>query len=357
MTLDIEELKKQVEAIIFSAGRVVELEEFLNLIKGVNPKDIEHAAKEVKKEYEDRKSPLLVTPEGKGWKLTVREKYLSLVQQINPHTELSKQVIATLAVIAWKSPALQSEVIKIRTNKAYDHIKELEDLGFISKEKKGRSFVLKATGKFFEYFDLPTKEAAQKMFEEIAQKYPIEDEEKAKDIQKKLGDLEVVEIKEQPKGGIAIQRHDTEHLGPLEIYEEKKSSPARDVHEYGEEEEDIEGREEQGYGAEGDDGTDEDEAGEEGSEDQYEDDEIHEGDSDEDAEDEEDAPKRKLHPELEHVLKSMPDEDKEESKQDDSDEAAEEDSEDNDDGQEEDEDSEGNDEETDDEDQEEEDKS
>ncbi|MFC1774850.1 SMC-Scp complex subunit ScpB [Nanoarchaeota archaeon] len=70
-----------------------------------------------------------------------------------------------LAVIAYKSPILQSDVIKIRTNKAYDHLKLLEDQSFITREKHGRTKLIKITQKFYDYFEISPEEL-QKKFEE-----------------------------------------------------------------------------------------------------------------------------------------------------------------------------------------------
>ena len=79
-------------------------------------------------------------------------------------TELPKAVLETVAVIAWKAPVLQSEIIKIRNNKAYDHIKELVESGFIAKEKSSRSYKIKLTQKFFDYFDIDSvKKLKQKL--------------------------------------------------------------------------------------------------------------------------------------------------------------------------------------------------
>ena len=50
---------------------------------------------------------------------------------------------------------MQSDIIKIRSNKAYEHIKELEEMQFLEKVRKGRTYQIKLTKKFFEYFDLP----------------------------------------------------------------------------------------------------------------------------------------------------------------------------------------------------------
>ena len=159
------DLTKKVEAIIFAVGKTISEQEIAELSSST-VKEVHEALVDLKNAYEQRESPLLVIPEGDGWKLTVHEKYLTMVQQINPHTELNKAILETLAVVAWKQPATQSDIIKFRTNKAYEHIKELEDLGFVSKVKHGRTYLIKVTGKFFDYFDLP-KDSLKETFKDV----------------------------------------------------------------------------------------------------------------------------------------------------------------------------------------------
>lgn len=161
------DIRKEVEAILFSAGRAVNVAEFQALLGLTNSDLVKGSVKEIKEEYDSRFSPLMIVEEEGGWKLTVREKFLPIVQKINPHTELSRTILETLSVIAWKQPIAQSAVINIRTNKAYDHISELERLGFISKERHGRTFILKVTQKFLDYFDLPNNRAIKDVFTEF----------------------------------------------------------------------------------------------------------------------------------------------------------------------------------------------
>ena len=58
---------------------------------------------------------------------------------------------------------MQSEIIKIRGNKSYDHLSQLKSDGLITSEKCGRSRMLKLSNKFFEYFDVAEKEVKDKL--------------------------------------------------------------------------------------------------------------------------------------------------------------------------------------------------
>lgn len=162
------DLKKQLEAALFAAGRKMPIEELARLCR-TTPSVALQQLQQLKGEYEAKDSSLLLIDEADGWKLTVKEQYAPVVQKIVADTELTKSVIETLAVIAWKAPVLQSGVIKVRTNKAYDHIAALEKSGFIAREKKGRSKLIKLTERFFKYFDLKNQEEVKGKFEGMAE--------------------------------------------------------------------------------------------------------------------------------------------------------------------------------------------
>jgi len=187
------DLKKQAEAVLFAAGNKIEINEIARLCSA-DTNSLKQALKELKKDYDEKNSSLMVSEEGNFWKLTVREAYMPLVQQINPHTELDKTTIETLAVIAWKAPILQSDVIKTRTNKAYDHIKELVDSGFLIKQRHGRSYILKLSQKFFEYFDLKDKNDIKERFKEFVD---IDEEELKKVEEERLKEEEIKKAKEE----------------------------------------------------------------------------------------------------------------------------------------------------------------
>ena len=161
------ELKNKIEALLFASGRKMSLEEIGKLVKIKDSAILKKELIELKKEYQERSSPVIVIEDDDGWKLTTHEEHVALVRQINPHTELSKTMMETLAVVAWKQPMLQSDVIKIRTNKAYDHIKELMDMGFLVKERYGRTYLLKLSQKFFEYFDVRNDDSLKSLFKDI----------------------------------------------------------------------------------------------------------------------------------------------------------------------------------------------
>ena len=175
------ELKNKVEAILFSVGKGMDIEDMAKLCR-TNSEEIRKRLLQLKEEY-DAKGSLMLVEEGNVWKISVREKHLPVIKKLVPETELSKTMIETLAVIAWKSPVLQSDIIKVRTNKAYDHLDQLERMGFIAREKHGRTKKIKLTEKFYNYFDVKNEGDIKEKFKKFDLKEKAKEAEKPQEAQ------------------------------------------------------------------------------------------------------------------------------------------------------------------------------
>lgn len=151
--------KKIVEAVLFAIQEGTE-DEIAKRSK-IDKRNVRRILRELKEEYKDR--GIRIENDGEIWKFTVVNEALNRISKLIP-PELKKSTVETLGVIAAGRPIKQSDVIKIRGNKAYEHIKELEKLGFISSKKEGKTIVLDITEKFFKYFEL-SKEDLKKIFE------------------------------------------------------------------------------------------------------------------------------------------------------------------------------------------------
>ena len=69
-------------------------------------------------------------------------------------SEFTKAEQETLALIAYKQPMKQSVVVKIRGNKAYEHVKKFVGIGLINKKRMGHTAELTLNENFFDYFNL-----------------------------------------------------------------------------------------------------------------------------------------------------------------------------------------------------------
>ena len=149
-----EDLKNKIEAVLFTVARALTIEE-IGRFTGVGSLGlIKDSLQQLKKEYDDKNSSLQITIDQEKLRLNIKKEYLYLTESLLSDAELSKPIQETLAVIAHKQPSLQSDVIKIRGVSAYDHIKILQEEGFITSEKSGRSRIIKITPKFYDYFNV-----------------------------------------------------------------------------------------------------------------------------------------------------------------------------------------------------------
>ncbi len=149
-----QDTKNRIEAVLFTTGRFMDAEEIAQLCGIGSIGHIKEAIQELQKDYEKRETSLVLVEEEGSYKLTIKKDYNFLTTGLLDQSELDGPTLKTLSLIAYKQPALQSEIIDMRGVGAYDHIKILKDNQFIVSEPKGRTRVLKLAPKFFDYFDL-----------------------------------------------------------------------------------------------------------------------------------------------------------------------------------------------------------
>ena len=102
--------KNKVEAVLFSTGHRINIDDIIRLCRSKKD-DVMAALHELKQEYDDKQSSLMLVEEGDFWKFTVRDHFIPMIRKIVTETELTKSVMETLAVIAFKYPILQFEML------------------------------------------------------------------------------------------------------------------------------------------------------------------------------------------------------------------------------------------------------
>lgn len=157
------DLKARIEAVLFVTGRAVELKEIATILEA-DEQEVEDAMLSLIVDYSSREGALEIDDEN-GYIIQVKDEYMDIVEKLCP-VDISNAVLKTLTVIALKEPIRQAELKELRGSTAYDHVAELVEKGLISrkKDKNGRSFNLKTTPKFAEYFKIKgNSEALSKM--------------------------------------------------------------------------------------------------------------------------------------------------------------------------------------------------
>ena len=138
--------EKKVEAVLFAVGKEISSERIASLCS-LEVKDVEKIMKKLSTNYDQQENSLQIAKKDNGWKLTVLDEFVPLVSNLVSSTELEKPLMETLAVVAWRYPIVQSEIIKLRGAGAYDHMRSLVEQGFIVKERFGRTYQVKLTKK------------------------------------------------------------------------------------------------------------------------------------------------------------------------------------------------------------------
>ena len=148
-----EQLKSRIEAVLFVTAKVLQINDIAEILEE-SPETVEEALLELIMDYASREGALEIDDE-QGYILQVKEDYEDIVEKLCP-VELKPAILKTLTIIALKEPIRQSYLKELRGATAYEHIQELVQKGLISrtKDKNGRSFNIKTTPKFAEYFKL-----------------------------------------------------------------------------------------------------------------------------------------------------------------------------------------------------------
>ena len=157
------EEKNKIEAVLFTTGRYLSVEEISKMTGIGSLGYLKEALAGLKKDYETRTGALELVEQGERWKLNIKKTYLFLTESLLSDCELDKPTQETLAIIAYKNPLFQNELVKIRGTTAYDHVRILKELDFITSEPSGRTRILKITNKFYDYFDVVEDQLQKKL--------------------------------------------------------------------------------------------------------------------------------------------------------------------------------------------------
>ena len=151
--MELSVLKSKIEAVLFTTAKALKVKEVAEVL-GTEIEETEEALLELIMDYASRDGALEIDDED-GYILQVKLEHMDIVEKLCP-VELKPSVLKTLTVIALKEPIRQSYLKDLRGSNAYEHVQELVEKGLIAKnrDKNGRSFNLKTTQKFNEYFKL-----------------------------------------------------------------------------------------------------------------------------------------------------------------------------------------------------------
>ncbi len=149
------ESQEKVEAALFISGKFLSLQELI-MLTDINPIMLKEIMHRLEKKYLE--GAIKIINKNENWKMDVGEKYHYMINKLaTGSAEFTKAEQETLAIIAYKQPVKQSVIIRIRGNKAYDHIKKFIETNLLTAKKIGHTKELNLTEDFYNYFHVQDK--------------------------------------------------------------------------------------------------------------------------------------------------------------------------------------------------------
>ena len=153
---------RKIEAVLFLAARYLSTEDIVKFT-GINPLTVKEIMQEIEERYNHDSSGLTILKQNiqgqELWKMDVMPEFHDMINKIaTGETEFTKAEQETLAIIAYKQPIKQSSIVRIRSNKAYDHIHHFVAMGLVKAKRMGRTYELTLSEDFYNYFNVDKKE-------------------------------------------------------------------------------------------------------------------------------------------------------------------------------------------------------
>ncbi|PSH00760.1 MAG: SMC-Scp complex subunit ScpB [Nanohaloarchaea archaeon SW_7_46_7] len=222
-----DEKKARLEAALYLAEEPIDKDEIADVLNLGSIGFVDMLINEFTEELEDQNRGLEVIETNQGYELKVKKDHLEHVDHLAPHQDLNKGQLRTLSIIAYNAPVEQTDIVEIRGNRAYQHIKELVNRGFLSKEKDGRTAILSMTDFFLDYFDIESLEEFKRgLGEDLDTEVIGADEERIEESQKK--GLEEAEEQQEASKEDSDEFSDVEEIDHEETQDHVQEEEKRD---------------------------------------------------------------------------------------------------------------------------------
>ncbi|QGA80071.1 SMC-Scp complex subunit ScpB [Candidatus Nanohalobium constans] len=161
-----EEKKAKLEAALYLAEEPVTRKEIADIMNLGSIGYVDMLIQEFEEMLEEEHRGLEIIHTDEGYEMKVKKDHIDEVSHLAPHQDLNSGEIRTLSLIAYNAPVEQANIIEIRGNRAYQHVKELVSRGFVDKEKDGRTAILDVTDFFLDYFNIEEVDEFKENFED-----------------------------------------------------------------------------------------------------------------------------------------------------------------------------------------------
>lgn len=153
MPSKIDDLVFQVEAVLFASGKPLAVKEIAEALGLPDYRPVQRAVRTLEQTYGNRQSALEVRRVGDRYALQLQEKYVTTVHAVTP-VEMAPRTLRALTLIAYHQPILQSHLVRMIGDLAYEEVQHLRGIGLVHTEPKGSTLELTTTRRFAEYFGI-----------------------------------------------------------------------------------------------------------------------------------------------------------------------------------------------------------
>jgi len=160
MPSKLDDLVFEVEAVLFAAGKPLSSRELATALGLDDPRPVQKAVRTLEETYQHRQSALEVRRVGDRYALQLQERFVPTVHAVTP-VEMAPRTLKALTLIAYHQPILQSVLVRMIGEVAYEEVQHLRGLGLVRTEPKGSTLELSTTRRFAEYFGIPSGKAEE----------------------------------------------------------------------------------------------------------------------------------------------------------------------------------------------------
>ena len=176
--MEIDKIKSIIEAILFSAGRVVETKELMAILELSN-EDIDNIMQNMKNEYIEQNRGIEIIKIDNGYQLCSKKEYYDYIYPIfdnRAKPSLSAAALETLSIIAYNPKITRAEIEQIRGVNSDGTIYKLLEYNLIEEvgrlDAPGRPTIYSATKEFLKMFGISSLEELPEL-----PKYKIDENE------------------------------------------------------------------------------------------------------------------------------------------------------------------------------------
>ncbi len=162
-----EKLEAAIEAALFMTHEPISARKIGAIFK-INPDKVREIIDELKAKYLNDNHGVYILETESGYQIRVKPEFAPFVRSLTPYKDLGKGMLRVLAMVAYKQPITQSEIVKVIGNRTYEYIKRLEERGLIKTVRSGRTKALVATKEFANYFGLESTEDLKNFFNDMS---------------------------------------------------------------------------------------------------------------------------------------------------------------------------------------------